>query len=205
VPKLSFYMASFGHMTSYGSKSILNRLGQVLRLALRSGRFARGPAATAVVIFVSGCTLLTDTSRSFQGGCSPDTLDQVKQVDWSTATNVKMRIVDGDFRPMVMYLEQGRPYSLTVENAGREVQNFWAPDFLKAGVALQSVQIGSKSPARGCVNAVRIASRNSVTLRFVPIWEGRYEIRNSALGLIPGQQAAGIINIIQPRVGAAAQ
>ncbi|HEY9080610.1 hypothetical protein [Magnetovibrio sp.] len=175
------------------------------RLA-KSMRVAAVPAAASVLaaVALSGCTtFLTNTSEAFLEECINDRLDIVENVDWSTVPSNRMRIVDNNFRPMVMYLEKGRPYSLTVENADPVVHDIWAPGLFKHGVALESVQIGDKTPAKGCVNGVRIEPRSTVTLRFVPVWEGRYEFRDSILALMPGQYADGVFHIVEPRLGLA--
>ena len=170
-------------------------------------RSAAMPAAAAVfaTVALSGCTTFLKNTSTALEGCLSERLDIVENVDWAIVPSNRLRIVDNNFRPMVMYLEKGRPYSLTVENADPVVHDIWAPGLLKQGVALESVQIGDKSPAKGCVNGVQINPRSSVTLRFVPVWEGRYEIRDSVLALLPGQNADGVFHIVEPRVGIAAK
>jgi len=171
-------------------------------------RSAALPVAASVfaAMALSGCTtFLTNTSTAFLEECLSERLDIVENVDWAAVPSNRLRIVDNNFRPMVMYLEKGRPYSLTVENADPVLHDLWAPSLLKHGVALESVQIGNKTPAKGCVNGVRIEPRSTVTLRFVPVWEGRYEIQDSILALMPGQYADGVFHIVEPRVGLAAK
>jgi len=178
-----------------------SRLVQTMRTAVK-------PAATVTLaaVALSGCTtFLTNTSTAFLEECISDRLDIVENVDWAAVPSNRVRIVDNNFRPMVMYLEKGRPYSLTVENADPVLHDIWAPSLLKHGVALESVQIGNKTPAKGCVNGVRIEPRSTVTLRFVPVWEGRYEIQDSALALLPGQYADGVFHIVEPRMGLASK
>jgi len=170
-------------------------------------RSAALPVAASVVaaVALSGCTTFLKNTSAALEGCLSDRLDIVENVDWTAVPSNRLRIVDNNFRPMVMYLEKGRPYSLTVENADPSVHYIWAPSLLKQGVALQSVQIGDKAPAKGCVNGVRIEPRSTVTLRFVPVWDGRYEISDSNTPLAPGQYADGVFHIVEPRVGMAAK
>jgi len=177
-------------------KLFASRLVQTMRSAAL-------PVAAAVAL--SGCTTFLSNTSSALEDCLSERLDIVESVDWAAVPPNRLRIVDNNFRPMVMYLEKGRPYSLTVENADPVAHDLWAPGFLKQGVALESVQIGDKSPAKGCVNGVRIEPRSTVTLRFVPVWEGRYEIQDSVLALLPGQYADGVFHIVEPRVGLAAK
>ena len=155
----------------------------------------------AVGLTVSGCSMFSSAPSIFVGDCLSDRLDIVENADWATALTVKIRIVDDNWRPMVMYLEKDRPYILTVENVDDSSHSFWAPRLLKEGVALESVQIGDKAPAKGCVNGVRLEPHSQITLRLVPVWEGRYEIDDGALSMIPGQRTDGVVNIVQPRSG----
>ena len=137
------------------------------------------------------------------GDCMADRADIVEQADWDNVLHTRVRIVDGQYRPMIMYLEQNRPYSLVLENADPENHDFWAPDFLKGAVALDSIQIGDQAPAKGCVNGIRLKGRSTVTLRFVPVWEGRYEIDNVNFALQPTVGPAAVANIVPPRLGTA--
>ena len=133
--------------------------------------------------------------------CLANRADMQKDIDWAAVQPYRMRVVNGDFRPMIMSLEQNRPYVLVLENADAKDHDFWAPDFLKTGVALDSIQFGDKTPGTGCVNGVRLKARSSVTLRFVPVWEGRYEFRDVNFALTPTVGPTGVINVVPPRFG----
>lgn len=135
--------------------------------------------------------------------CLANRADIVETVDWSQVQPYRVRIVNGDFRPMIMYVEQDRPYILVLENADPKDHDFWAPEFLKTAVALDSIQFGDKTPAKGCVNGVRLKARSRVTLRFVPVWEGRYEVRDVNFALTPTIGATSVINVVPPRLGVA--
>lgn len=159
----------------------------------------------AVGLTMSGCSMFSGVPSAILGDCFSDRLDIVENANWANALPMRVRIVDDNWRPMVMYLEKDRPYILTVENVDDSSHSLWAPRLLKEGIALESVQIGDKAPAKGCVNGVRLEPRSEVVLRFVPVWEGRYEIDDSALSVIPGQRTDAVVNIIPPRLGHAAQ
>lgn len=168
------------------------------------------PGAGAIALLaglaVSGCsTFSASQSTAFLEDCLSDSADIIEKVDWDTVQPDRVRIVDNNYRPMVMSFEQGRPYTLVITNADPSSHSLWAPSFMKQGIALKSVQIGDNAPAMGCVNGVRIAPRSTVTLRFVPVWEGRYEMFDSGFALIPGQLTAGVFHIVEPRVGLAAK
>ena len=51
---------------------------------------------------------------------------------WSAATLLKVVMVDNRFDPSTLTLRAGRPYVLQLENRGKEMHEFTAPDFLKA-------------------------------------------------------------------------
>lgn len=159
----------------------------------------------AVVLGVSGCTMTSSTPTAFLQDCQADRLDIVENASWDGVKTRRIRIIDDNYRPMVMYFEKDRPYILTVENVDASPHDFWAPGLLKQGVALESVQIGDKAPAKGCVNGVRIAPRSEVTLKFVPVFEGRYEFYDGGFPLLAGNIADGVFHVVPPRVGLAAK
>lgn len=157
-------------------------------------------------VAVSGCVSVTSTTPgAFMGECLADRVDIVENAKWDGIQPRKMRIIDGSFRPMVMYLEKDRPYIINIENVDIVAHTMWAPGLLKQGVALESIQIGDKAPAKGCVNGLRIEPRSQVTLKLVPVWEGRYEFFDSNFPLLAGSNADGIIHVVQPRVGIASK
>ncbi len=167
--------------------------------------FALGSVAAACIM-LSGCMAMTQSPGSVMQSCLSDREDIVAETDWSTATPIEATYLNGEFHPMVVYVETNRPYILRVRNLDRESHSIWAPDLLKQGIALDTIQIDDKTPAKGCVNGVRIAARSTVTFRFVPVWEGRYEMANSRFPMItPGQLTDGVFHIVEPRVGVAAR
>ncbi|MBF0249770.1 MAG: hypothetical protein HQL35_03975 [Alphaproteobacteria bacterium] len=156
----------------------------------------------------SGCTSTTAEPKSFdvfEFGCMAERADIVESVDWDSVQVQRIRIVDGEFSPMVMYLETGRPYVFVVENADIADHDIWAPGLLKRGVAVRHIQFGDKTPGTACVNGVRIRSKQEVRLSFVPVQEGRFEGYNTAFPMMPGQTADTVFNVIRPRVGTVEQ
>ncbi len=141
----------------------------------------------------------------FIGGCLADRTDIVEAANWDGVQPNKITVVNGDIRPMVMYMEQGRPYIFEIRNADNKDHDLWSPDFFKRGVALDSLQFGDKAPVKGCVSGIRIKARSTVTLRLVPIWEGRYELSNQASFMGLGTGADAVVHIIQPRIGIASK
>lgn len=189
-------------MSALGNKDfvrIANRV-QLCRSAF-TGKAVAVAAAVVLSLGLGGCmTSTTAEPTVFINDCLSDRADIVADVDWATVQPYRLRVVNGDFRPMIMYVEQHRPYVLILENADNKDHDFWAPEFLKNGVALESVQFGDKAPAKGCVNGLRLKARSSVTLRFVPVWEGRYEVRDVNFALTPTNGATVVLNVVPPRV-----
>lgn len=192
-------------MSAWENKDFLRFASRVqLCRSAFQGKAARVGAALALSITLGGCmTSTTAEPTMFINDCLANRTDIVESVDWATVQPYRLRVVNGDYRPMILYVEQNRPYVLVLENADNKDHDFWAPDFLKNGVALESVQFGDKAPAKGCVNGVRLKARSTVTLRFVPVWEGRYEARDVNFALTPTIGATVVLNVVQPRVGGA--
>jgi hypothetical protein len=174
--------------------------------AVRLG-FARFLAVLGVAATVAACSTATETTTAtaYDAGCMAERADIVDGIDWDGVQPNKVTVVNGEIRPMVMYFEEGRPYMVVVRNADRVDHNLWSPAFFKEGIAIDSVQFGDKAPTKGCVNGVRIKSRSTVTLRFVPVWEGRYELYNSGTFLHGTTGPDAVVNIIQPRIGIASK
>ena len=93
----------------------------------------------ALCATLSACMTSTNARPStFINECLANRADMQKDIDWAAVQPYRVRVVNGDFRPMIMSLEQNRPYILVLENADAKDHDFWAPDFLKTGVALDS-------------------------------------------------------------------
>ncbi|MEG3617126.1 hypothetical protein V5T82_01535 [Magnetovibrio sp. PR-2] len=172
-------------------------------LSRTARRFAVLGAVLGASTLLSGCmTYMTQSVGAPMQSCLSDREDVVAEADWDNATTLDAKFVNGELRPMVLYVETNRPYILRVRNLDRENHSIWAPDFLKQGVALDTIQMDDKTPAGACVNGVRVMARSTVTFRFVPVWEGRYEVANSRFPMIPPAQLTdGVFHIIEPRVG----
>ena len=174
-------------------------------LSRNARRFAVLGAILGASTLLSGCmTYMKQSVGAPLQSCLSDREDIVAEADWDNALTLNAKFLNGEFHPMVLYVESGRPYILRVRNLDRENHSLWAPDFLKQGVALDTIQMDDKTPANACVNGVRVQARSTVTFRFVPVWEGRYEVANSLLPMFPPSQLTdGVFHIIEPRIGGA--
>lgn len=161
----------------------------------------------SVSVLASACVTVSETSQAdaYLEGCMAERVDIVDGMDWDNVQPNHITIINGEIRPMVLYLEENRPYIIQVRNADRTDHDLWSPDFFKQGAALDSVQFGNKTPTKGCVNGIRIKGRSTVTIRLVPVWEGRYEVFNSASFLRTPMGADAVIHIVRPRIGIASK
>lgn len=178
----------------------------VMRLRACVGGSVRVTLMVGLAAFVGACTTSpTGKPSMFVGGCLADRADIVEAANWDGVQPNKITIVNGEIRPMVMYMEQGRPYVFEVRNADNKDHDLWSPDFFKRGVALESLQFGNKAPAKGCVNGVRVKARSTVVMRFVPVWEGRYLFNNSNSFIHAPTGPDAVVNIVPQRVGIASK
>jgi len=180
------------------------------RTAMRLRACVGGPVRLAAfagaAALLGACTTSpTGNASMFVGGCLADRADIVEAANWDGVQPNKILIVNGEIRPMVMYMEQGRPYIFEVRNADNTDHDLWAPEFFKRGVALDSLQFGDKAPAKGCVNGVRVKARSTLVMRFVPVWEGRYIMHNSNSFIHAPTGPDAVVNIIPQRVGIASK
>lgn len=177
-----------------------------MRLRACVGGSVRVIGVAGLAAFAGACTTTTTGEPSmFVGGCLADRTDIVEAANWDGVQPNKITVVNGDIRPMVMYMEQGRPYIFEIRNADNKDHDLWSPDFFKRGVALDSLQFGDKAPTKGCVNGVRLKARSTVVMRFVPVWEGRYLLNNSNSFIHAPTGPDAVVNIVPQRVGIASK
>jgi uncharacterized cupredoxin-like copper-binding protein len=108
----------------------------------------------------------------------PSAFDKAKAVaeaDWGGATVVRVDLRDAGFTPSQLDLAAGRPYRLTLTNAGVNNHYFNAPEFF-GSIAMRRVEV----PRHAEVYVNRIdrvevfAAGGSIDLWFVPLVKGRY-------------------------------
>ena len=169
--------------------------------------FARIFAVLGVSSLAAACSTVSETTptSAYANSCMAERADIVDAADWDGVQPSRITITNGDIRPMVMYLEENRPYIIQVRNADRQSHDLWSPEFFKQGAAVDSVQFGDKAATKGCVNGIRVKGRSIVTIRLVPVWEGRYELFNSNSFLRSPTGPDAVVNIIQPRIGVASK
>ena len=151
---------------------------------------------------VGGCGISTTGEQTmFVLGCVPERQELLEGVNWDEVGITKVIAMDDNFRPPIFRFVRGKPYILDVENVDGAANNIWAPEFLKHGVALHSIQIGNSQPATGCVNGIRIKPKSKIRIKFVAANEGRYEAFNTVFPFIPAQATGGVFYVDPPRPG----
>ena len=167
--------------------------------------FVRLFAVLGIASTVAACTTATEISPSsaYNDGCMAERADIVDMAKWDGVQPYKITVVNGEIHPMVLYLEENRPYILQVRNADRKSHDLWSPEFFKQAVAIDSVQFGDQAATKGCVNGIRLKARSIVTIRLVPVWEGRYELFNNATFLRTPTGPDAVVHIIPQRIGLA--
>lgn len=173
-----------------------------MKFALGSGSKPRNSMISALtaVLVLSGCVISTTGDQSIMVlGCIPERSELVEDVDWDQAQLLKIQALDSEFSPMIYHFTRGKAYVLEIQNLDNAANNIWAPDFLKRGVALASIQIGDGQPATGCINGIRIKGLQTVRLNFVAAHEGRFVVHNTALPIIPAQISDGVFYVDPPR------
>ncbi len=151
---------------------------------------------------LTACGISTTGEQTmFVLGCVPERQELLEGVDWDEVGPIRINAIENNFRPMVFHFVRGKAYTLEINNLDGRANNIWAPGFLKHGVALHSIKIGTGQPATGCVNGIRIKPKSKIRIQFVAANEGRYEVYNTAFPIIPGQISGGVYYVDPPRPG----
>jgi uncharacterized cupredoxin-like copper-binding protein len=79
-----------------------------------------------VLLMLSGCA---DVVGENTGAPSAPSLAPLPGVDWSQAEVVVVRLIDYRFEPADLTLQHGKVYRLRLENVGRYLHEFTAPQF----------------------------------------------------------------------------
>lgn len=165
-------------------------------------RVVAGVGLMGILGLLGGCGISTTGEQSiFVLGCVPERQELLDGVNWDEVGVTKVIAMDDNFRPPIFHFVRGKAYILDVENVDGSANNIWAPEFLKQGIALHSIQIGNSQPATGCVNGIRIKPKSKIRIKFVAANEGRYEAFNTALPFIPSQVTGGVFYVEPPRPG----
>ncbi|HZQ74799.1 MAG TPA: cupredoxin domain-containing protein [Burkholderiales bacterium] len=91
-------------------------------------------------------------------------------IDWAGARSVTVGMVDDVFVPDKLTFKAGVPYRLRLENRGKEMHEFTAPEFLK------TVEVKNPEVLEQAGNEVLVQPGNAKELLFVARKPGRYPL-----------------------------
>ncbi len=87
---------------------------------------------------------------------------------WSHAIPLTVVMVDNSFQPDTIVFKAGKPYALHLENHGKDMHEFTAPDFFKAAKVRDKRQL-----ANGGIEVV-VQPGQSATILLIAPPKGRY-------------------------------
>jgi len=91
-------------------------------------------------------------------------------VDWSNAETVRVEMVENRFIPKSLRFRHGVPYRLHLENHGKELHEFTAPQFFAAATVRDPRRL-----ANGGKDVV-LQSGTSAEIDLLPLRPGHYEL-----------------------------
>jgi hypothetical protein len=96
-------------------------------------------------------------------------------VNWARASALRIQIDNLQYTPSRLVLRHGRPYTLTVHNAGRKTHDLTSDPFFASALA---------STSRGTVpgGKLRLRGGEARTLRLVPMQRGIFKFRSTQFG-----------------------
>jgi plastocyanin len=91
-------------------------------------------------------------------------------IDWSTAQDMTLILVDDRFIPAELDFAHGQVYRLRLENRGAELHEFTAPAFLAA------ITLRERTALAAAGNEIVIQPRTAKTITFMAGPPGRYDL-----------------------------
>lgn len=141
-----------------------------------------------------GVSLLA-ASCATPAGYVKDPIPWLENADWSKMQKVRVVMSEYRFTPQVLSFDEGKPYVLEIENAGKEGHSFTAEKFFRA-VAMREIRIpGAAALDFPNFATVEVQPGALVEVAFVAVREGEYDM----LCTDPGHPEKGMIGAIQIR------
>jgi uncharacterized cupredoxin-like copper-binding protein len=103
-------------------------------------------------------------------GRHPVAQSAVAGVDWSHARPVNVLMVDDKFIPDRLTFRHGMPYQLHLENHGKDLHEFTAPEFLAAAIVRNPATLSNGG------QEIVLQPGTSVDVDLVPIRPGAYRL-----------------------------
>jgi uncharacterized cupredoxin-like copper-binding protein len=143
------------------------------------------PAALGVSLLVASCAI--------PAGYVKDPIPWLETADWSKVERIRVAMSEYRFTPQVLSFEEGKPYVLEIENAGKERHNFAAEKFFRA-VAVREIRVpGAAALDLPSFATVELQPGGIVDIAFVAVRPGEYDMVSSE----PGDAQKGLIGAAQ--------
>lgn len=126
--------------------------------------------------------------------CDTATAATVKAEDWDKADVAAIRIRQGNFAPMIVHADKGKPTILRIVNGDDGFHTFRAPEFFD-NISIAKVTRGTDQDGPGCHSLITIPANKTVEIHFVPLRDGRYEFTDDLVPAVLSGGAVGIVNI----------
>jgi len=97
--------------------------------------------------------------------------DPLPEVDWAKARVVNVQMIDDRFVPDRFVFQRGTAYRLHMENAGADLHEFTAPEFLKA-IAIRNPEVLERTRP----DEIALQPQEQKDLYFVARTPGRYKL-----------------------------
>ncbi len=161
----------------------------------------RGVLLLTVILILASCTRDGGVSSYLAGGCADASAKRFEGIDWDKVRQIKMRIRQGEYSPMVVTLTQDQAYIMSIENGDDDNHDFRATEFFQS-VAMARASIGGEVFENGCMDAVSLEPGQTAELRFIAARDGRYDFEDNSLLLALSRLggASGSIAIQPKRV-----
>lgn len=143
--------------------------------------------------------------------CGPEKINRLRGVEWGFAKVIPVRVRQGEFSPLVIYLRRDMPYVFRFTNADDRAHTFAAPDFFEAvavshlpgtsgpepAAPLPSALVTAATPVpcNDDVSAIKLPADATVELPLVTMRDGRYSFQDVFLYL-PSSLTGGDIGVI---------
>ncbi len=140
----------------------------------------RGVLLLTATLILAACTRDGGVSSYLAGGCADASAKRFEGVDWNNVRQIKMRIRQDEYSPMVVTLTQEQAYVMSIENTDDDSHDFRATEFFQS-VAMAKASVGDEVFENGCMDAVSLEPGQTAELRFIAVRNGRYDFEDNSL------------------------
>lgn len=126
-------------------------------------------------------------------GCNPD-VPKAENVNWPKADKISYTFDYESLSPMVINIDKGTPYELTITN-GADDARYFTPGSFFANSYVDRLLLDGEDRTKDCVYSLRLEPQQTAVFRIVPGKTGRYEVHDSYWPLLFSDGADGVINV----------